>query len=140
MQTSAAGRKALEDREGCELRAYPDVEGVWTIGYGNTGDNVGPDTVWTQEQADAALTYRLAHEFEPAVNKVVEDALTTQNQYDAMVSLAYNIGANAFAHSMVARKHAEEDYQAAADAFLNWNKPAVLIRRRKAERAQYLTP
>jgi lysozyme len=72
----------------------------------------------------------------------IENAPTTDNQFSAMVSLAYNIGVGAFARSTVARKHNEGDHQAAAEAFALWNKAggrvlAGLVRRRKEEADLY---
>ena len=47
-------------RESCRLTAYQDTLGVWTIGYGCTGGDIGPGTVWTQTQADAEFSRRYA--------------------------------------------------------------------------------
>ncbi len=63
----------------------------------------------------------------------------TQNAYDASVSLGLQHRCAAFSRSTVARCIANDDMQGAADAFLMWDKPAVLESRRKAERAQFLT-
>ena len=62
----------------------------------------------------------------------------TQNQFDALYSLCFNIGETNFKKSTVVRKLNEKDYQGAADAILMWNKPAVLEGRRKRERALFL--
>jgi hypothetical protein len=67
----------------------------------------------------------------------------TQDQFDAMVSLAYNIGTAGFSGSTVAHQHAMGDTQGAADAFRMWNKSQgavlpVLVKRREQERAVYL--
>ena len=143
MNTSAAGRKMIEGFEGCRLEAYQDIVGVWTIGYGSTGPGVGPGVVWTQEQADQNLTDRLANEFEPVVNRVCANIPTTQQQFDAMVSLEWNIGTGGFAGSTVARDHKAGDFPLAADAFLMWDHAGgevcePLLRRRQAERQVYL--
>ncbi len=65
--TSDAGQED-DRRSRLPASAYQDIVGVWTIGYGDTGPDVGPGIVWTQEQCDSALTNRLHTEFEPAVN------------------------------------------------------------------------
>lgn len=140
MQTSGAGRAMIEGFEGLRLKAYQDIVGVWTIGYGYTGPDIGPGVLWTREQADQALSDRLANEFEPAVAAAGE---ATQEQFDAMVCLAYNIGRGGFERSTVARKHRAGDFAGAADAFLLWDKAAgqlcePLYRRRMAERQVYL--
>jgi lysozyme len=122
MTTSAAGRAYIESKEGCRLEAYRDIVGVLTIGYGCTGRDVFDGQVITQAEADQMLSDRLAQDFEPSVNHLIGDAPTTQGQFDAMVSLAFNIGVGAFAQSSVLRLHCAKDYDDAADAFLMWNK------------------
>jgi lysozyme len=156
-QTGPAGRALIERNEGCRLKAYRDVVGVLTIGYGITGPEVHEGMVITREQADRMLSDRLAREFEPAVNKLIGEAPTTQGQFDAMVSLAFNIGpgdwrrglrarhdAGGFEDSSVLREHLAGNHQAAANAFLLWNKAGgrvlpALTRRRHQERALYLS-
>lgn len=135
--TSSAGRQAIEGEEGCVLRAYRDSVGKWTIGFGNTGPDVVPGLVWTQAQADQALTTRLANEFEPAINNGVKVPLN-QGQYDALASLTYNIGTNGFLGSTLLRQLNAGDYQAAADDFMMWVIPSELTGRRKRERAMFL--
>lgn len=128
--------------EACKLTAYKCPADVWTIGWGDTGPHVKPGLVWTQAQADAAFAARLEREFIPGVTKAIGDAATTSEQLGAMVSLAYNIGVNAFAGSTVAREHKAGNHSAAAAAFARWNKGggkvlAGLVRRRAAEAALY---
>ena len=81
--------------------------------------------------------------YEDAVTTGVGDAPTTQNQFDAMVSLCYNIGAGNFRKSTVLREHRSANYSQAAKAFLMWNKAGGkvlngLVARREAEKALYL--
>lgn len=135
--TSAAGRQFLENEEGNVLHAYPDSRGIWTIGVGNTGPDVRPGLVWTQAQADQTFTKRLADEFEPAINSGVKVPLD-QGQYDALVSLVYNIGTNGFLGSTLLRQLNAGDYQAAADDFMMWVIPSELTGRRERERAMFL--
>jgi lysozyme len=140
--TSALGRSALEDREGVRLEAYLDSVGVLTIGVGHTG-RTSPPAVYhgmkiTRQQADVFLTLDLAP-VEKSVNKITQGR-ATQNQYDALVSLGFNIGHDKLETSTVARRFASGDVQGAADAFLLWNKPPELVGRRRAERAQFLRP
>lgn len=130
-------------REGCRLTAYLDSVGVPTIGVGHTG-RASPPSVHmgmtiTQAQAETIFAADLAP-FEAAVNAADLKGRLSQNAYNASVSLAFNIGAPAFSRSTVARCIANDDMAGAADAFLMWNKPAVLEGRRKAERAQFLLP
>lgn len=143
MHVSPIGRALIERNEGCRLHTYRDVVGVLTIGYGCTGPAVHDGMTITQAEADKMLSDRLAHEFEPGVLRAIAGAPTTQNQFDAMVSLAFNIGLGAFARSTVCRKHHDGDHAGAAQAFLSWNKAGgrvlgTLLRRRNEERLLYL--
>ena len=142
MKTSDAGRATLIQREGLKLTAYKDTVGVWTIGCGHTGRAalplVVPGMTISRAQADVLLAADLAP-MEAVVNAAAPRGIP-QNAFDAAVSLAFNIGAHGFAGSTVARKIASGDMAGAADAFLLWNKPPELMGRRKAERAQFLTP
>lgn len=141
MVTSGAGRKALAQREGTKFVAYRDSVGVWTIGTGHTGRMSLPKVYGgmtiTAEQADAFLASDLAPT-EAAVNSAVKVPVT-QNQFDAMVSLAFNIGVNGFRGSSVVRQLNAGNVQAAADDFLMWDIPAELLARRRGERAQFLS-
>lgn len=147
MKTSAAGRAAIRGREGVRLDAYKDSVGIWTIGVGHTGRASLPAVDMgmriTAEQADAFLAADLAP-IEAAVAGAVPVPVS-QNAFDAMVSLAFNIGAGAFRTSSVARLVNAGDLAEAADAFLLWDKAGGkvvdgLAKRRAAERAQFLTP
>ena len=133
----------IEPFEGCELKSYRDANGVLTIGWGYAGPDVTVGEMWTQQQADSHLATSLLG-YEATVNKMVTAALN-QNQFDALISLVYNIGPGHFAQSTVLRKLNGKDYAGAADAFLMWVQPGSantkgLMRRRTAERALFLTP
>ncbi|WP_131114308.1 lysozyme [Lichenihabitans psoromatis] len=145
LSTSAAGRATLMAREGCRLTAYRDSVGVLTIGVGHTGratlPRVTAGMMISQTEAETIFASDLAP-FEAAVKKAITRA-ATQNQFDAMVSLAFNIGSAGFRGSSVVRRFNAGDLGAAADAFLLWNKAggrvvAGLAKRRAAERAQFL--
>ena len=140
MKTSPQGRAAIMQREGCRLRAYRDSVGIWTIGVGHTGratpPKVRPGMTITHVQADAFLEADLAP-MEAAVNHAVKVPLT-QSQFDACVSLAFNIGAGGFIGSTVVHKLNQHDFPAAADAFLMWERPPELASRRQSERKQFL--
>lgn len=148
MHVSADGRLMIEEFEGCRLTAYSDAVGVVTIGYGCTGGGIYEGMTITQAEADQMLSARLANEFEPGVLRAIGDTPTTQAEFDALVSLAFNIGLAHFRASSVCRLHCQGDYAAAADAFLMWNKGRVngvlvvlsgLDRRRREERELYLS-
>lgn len=128
--------------EGCVLKAYPDPGSggdPWTIGVGATGPGIKKGVVWTQAQADERLATDLAR-FGRGVFALTGD--TTQNRFDAMVSLAFNIGLGNFGSSTLLKKHKAHEYGAAADQFARWNRAAGkvmagLTRRRAAEASIY---
>jgi lysozyme len=145
MRTNAAALDIIKRNEGLRLKAYQDVVGVWTIGYGDTGPDVVPGLVISKQDAEQRLVDRLAREFEPGVRRAIGNAPTTENQFGAMVSLEYNIGVGAFDRSTVAKMHKAGNHQAAAEAFALWNKAggrvyAGLVRRRQEEADLYLLP
>jgi GH24 family phage-related lysozyme (muramidase) len=108
--------------ECCRLRAYRDIAGVWTIGWGET-ENVRPGDVMTQDEADRLLCARLG-EFAQNVEALLARP-ATPHQLAAMVSLAYNVGLAGFARSSVLRAHNAGNALAAARAFGLWNKARV---------------
>lgn len=143
---STDGTKLIASFEGLKLTAYLCPAKFWTIGLGTTVyPNYQPvkkgDTC-TKEQA---LQYK-AHDlrrFEKCVNELVNVPLN-QNQFDALVSLAYNIGSSAFKDSTLLKKLNASDYRGAADQFLVWNKSRGkmlngLVNRRAAERSLFLS-
>lgn len=136
MKTSPEGLKLLGDREGRRNRAYLDSKGIPTIGVGHTGPHVFIGLAWTNQQIDDALADDVIT-CENCINKYVEAELT-QYQFDALVSLIFNIGVMAFRRSTVLKLLNNLLYDLAADAFLMWNKPPELMSRRLAERLQFL--
>lgn len=140
MQTSQQMRALIESFEGCRLEPYQDSVGVWTIGYGHTGDDcyAGCDPI-SQQQADQLLSADLG-DFETAVGGLCPT--TTQQQFDALVSFAYNLGEGSLRGSTLRRLHNAGDYDGAAGQFGRWNHAggqvlAGLTRRRAAEAAVY---
>lgn len=132
----------IQDFEQCRLSAYmPTPNDVPTIGWGSTGADIHMSTVWSQAECDARFARDLA-QFSAKVSGLLGSSPTTQAQYDAMVSLAYNIGIGGFSGSTVLRKHKDGDYDGAAAAFGMWNKQAGqvlngLTKRRAAEAEIY---
>lgn len=150
MKTSPEGRALIESREGVVLSAYKDSAGILTIGVGHTSaagePKVTAGLTITARQASEILTRDLAV-FEKAVNADVKVPLN-QNEFDALVSLVFNIGAGAFKGSTLLRKLNAGDRAGAAEQFLVWNKITVngkkqtlrgLTTRREAERKQFLS-
>jgi GH24 family phage-related lysozyme (muramidase) len=120
MHISDEGAEALERHEGFRSHRYRDAKGVWTIGIGETlGVNENTPDV-TYEEAKAQFKRRLERDFEPAVNAAIGDAPTTQKQFDAIMSFAYNC--KGWETSSVIKFHKAGKYDAAASAFLWWNK------------------
>ncbi|MGY4397320.1 lysozyme [Sphingomonas sp. UYAg733] len=144
---SAACARLIKGFEQCRLTAYlPTPDDVPTIGWGTTGPGIRLGLVWTQAQADTAFAADLDR-FGGAVAALLGTAgqspWTTPGQYDAIVSLAYNIGTTALRNSTLLRLHLAGRYAEAADQFPRWNKQAGkvlngLTRRRAVERAMYL--
>jgi lysozyme len=125
--------------EGKENKAYQDSKGLWTIGVGHL---IKPDeeylmnAVLTDQQVEDLFKRDLKW-CDEAVNDSVRAPLS-QNQYDALYSLCFNIGADHFKQSEVVHHINKLDYMAAANAFLNWSNPPVLKKRRERERAVFL--
>lgn len=144
MKLSQRGIDLIKQFEGYSSKAYPDpaTGGVpWTIGYGTTR-GVKPGMVITAEQAEKMLRDDVA-KFESGVSSLIA-APTTQGQFDAMVSLAYNIGLGNFGKSTLLKKHNARCYTCAADQFRVWNRANGkvmngLTRRRAAERQVYMS-
>ena len=143
--------KLVQEFEGCAKRradgsfeAYPDPGtggDPWTIGWGTTGADVRQGVVWTQQQCDDRFTKDL-DAFAAKVANALGNAATTQHQFDAMVSFAYNVGIGNLASSTLLRKHKAGDFKGAALEFARWNKAAGkvlpgLTKRRAAEAVLY---
>lgn len=118
-------------------QAYPDPGTggkPWTIGVGTTGPDVGPDTIWTRDKCLERFRADLA-KFAAGVARAIGDAPTTQANFDAMTSLAYNIGLGAFGDSTLLKKHKAGDFTGAAAQFDKWiragGKPMQGLRARR---------
>lgn len=141
MKISQVGLDLIKSSEGCKLKAYRCSANVLTVGFGHTGDDVFEGQEITQADADALLKFDIAR-YENGVSRVCPKI--SQPQFDACVSLCYNIGEVAFAKSSVARLHNAGKYAEAAQAFMLWNKAAKkvsrgLTARRAKESALYLS-
>ena len=144
MKTSTNGIQVLHHFEGCKLKAYPDPGTgcePFTIGWGDTGPDVFPGLVITQDEADKRFINRLSKEFEPGVLALFNQPIK-QASFDALVCIAYNIGLTALKNSTLRRNFNDGDYQGADAQFLRWNKAGGkvmlgLSRRRAAEQALF---
>lgn len=146
MLASENGINLIKQFEGCRLTAYQDSVGVWTIGYGWTqpvdGKTVGKGMTITQQKADDLLKQGVV-QYESGVSTLVKVQLN-QNQFDALVDFAYNLGVNALKGSTLLKKLNAGDYAGAANEFTKWNKAggkelAGLTRRREAEKSLFLS-
>lgn len=144
MKMSSKGRAALTEREMRKYVAYPDPAtggDPWTIGVGHTGPEVHPGLVWTDAQIDAALAHDLAR-FEKDVNDPIlysKGVRLTQNQFDALVSMAHNVG-EAIKTSSLIRYINAGDFKAASAEFRKWIIPSMVTSRRAGEWVQFNTP
>lgn len=144
MSISNKGIEFIVREEGERLTAYQDIVGIWTIGVGHTGfvegKPVAKGMTITKEKSREILKADLAR-FEQAVNSVVKVRLK-QNQFDALVSLAFNIGEGAFSRSTLVRKLNTGDYVGASAQFLVWKNAGGrvsqgLLNRRKREKVMF---
>ena len=147
MNINQATLDLIKRFEGLRLTAYQDSVGVWTIGYGTTtragiGVEVTPGMEINEADAEAFLKMALekfAAQIIPAFKRK-----PTENQFGAMLSLAYNIGPTAFKKSTCLKRFNAGDTEGAAEA-LTWFKKAGgkvlrgLVRRRAAERELFLS-
>ena len=149
LQVSSTGIALIKRFEGCARRradgmveSYPDPGtggAPWTIGWGATGQGIGPGTIWTQQQCDDRLLQdiaRHAHEVELAM----AGAPTSQHEFDALVSFHYNTGA--IARATLTRRHRAGQKAQAATEFARWTRASGrvlrgLVRRREAEARLY---
>lgn len=146
MKTGQNGLNLIKEFEGCKLMAYKCPAGVWTIGIGSTFHKDGSkvkqgENLASEQQAMDLLSATLAS-YEYAVNTI--HVQLTQNEFDALVCLCYNIGAGNFASStLVKMLKSGDDKKEIAKQFLRWNKAggvemAGLTRRRQAEADLFL--
>ncbi len=142
MRLSKEGLDFIKSHEGLVLRAYKDVAGIWTVGYGHT-ISARPGMVVTKDQAEELLRQDLVLP-ERTVNAGCYGIPLTQHQYDALVSFTYNVGSTAFSRSTLLRRLKAGDYDGAATQFLSWSMAGGkqvkgLLNRRAAERGLFLT-
>ncbi|CAK0760751.1 lysozyme [Gammaproteobacteria bacterium] len=142
LRTSQAGIGLVKEYEGLRLNVYKDSAGKPTIGYGHLikpGENF--DTGISAKKAELMLANDLLAT-EDSVKRIVNVPLT-QGQFDALVSLVFNIGAGEFQRSTLLRRLNAGDLAGAAEEFLRWNKSGGKVieglrRRRVAERVVFL--
>jgi lysozyme len=133
---SDAGMAMTKGFEGLRLKAYQDVAGVWTIGYGHVGPEACAGKTITEAEADTLLRNDLS-EAVACVNRAVKVAIS-QEHFDALVDFCFNAGRGSFLGSTLLKKVNAEDFAGATAQFGLWvhaggEVVAGLVRRRKAE-------
>ena len=142
MKMNAKGRAIVKQFEGLRLDAYRCPAGVATVGFGHTGPDVRMGMTITPGEAERLLDKDLSR-FEVGVEAMLCGVPTTEDEFSAMTSLAFNIGLGKFATSTLLKRHKAGNKVGAANAFLMWNRAGGqilkgLVRRREAERELYL--
>ena len=154
---SQIGLDLIHSFESLKLTSYKDpgsknglpITNGWGTTVGEDGKPIKLGEVWTKDKADR-LWLRDAAYMVRCVNELIGDTPTTQNQFDALVSFAYNVGpdmdrdgkAEGLGDSSLMRKHRARDYAGAKAEFAKWNKNdgvvmKGLVRRRAAEAELY---
>ena len=150
MQLSTNGLDKLKTLEGLKLVPYRDSGGRLTVGYGHLIrllDAITPSTTIDEDRATSLLVEDVSYT-EMSVGKIVTSTVN-QNQFDAMVLFAYNVGVNNFASSTLLKMVNLSQFDTAADEFMRWDKihtsngmyveVAGLVNRRQAEKDLFMT-
>jgi len=137
-----SGMDLIKVSEGCKLKSYQDVIGVWTVGYGSTGIHVKPNMTITEEDAEKLLLEDLER-FERGVERLAEVDLT-DNEFAALVSFSFNVGLGNLEKSTLLVLVNKGKKTEAAEQFIRWNKAGGkeftgLTKRRLAEKALFLS-
>lgn len=146
MKTSSKGIDFIKSFETLQLKAYKAVqtEQYYTIGYGHYGPDVTPDATITETEAEQLLAEDLV-DTERAVSNATAGWNLKQCQFDALVSLAFNVGVNAFQNSTLLKlvKQGASEY-AIRNEFGRWCHSGGMVlkglqRRRQAEADMYFS-
>lgn len=143
MKLNEAGHRTLEQREGLRLRPYLDTQGVPTIAMGNTFYLEGKKVTMLDRPLSLNEAKTLARSVADIFANKVDYLVTSnvnQNQFNALVSLAYNIGINGFRKSTVLKLvNKNPNDPMIRQAFMMWTKNKELIGRRQSEVNQYFS-
>lgn len=171
MKLSRVGADLMHRYEGYRNRPYLCPAHIWTIGYGHvlyqdqirlpmsrpsnkTKTDISmirseyplkpeDNRVWAKQETDELFSQDVAS-FERGVLRLVPSVVGRQGSFDALVSISFNFGLGNLQRSSIRIKANRGEWEAAADAFLLWNKGggkvlSGLERRRKEERALFLS-
>lgn len=130
----------IKQFEGIRHSAYDDGFGNMTIGVGHLIKASEPHLHYTTLKMHE-IQHLLKRDLEPceAFLRAGVGTPLNQPQFDALMSVCFNIGLDKFKDSKIVRYLNQGDIQKAGDAILNWNKPSVLEARRKQERKLFLS-
>ena len=146
MTISNKGLELIKEFEGFSANAYLCPAKIPTIGYGNTfwqdGRKVRLGEQISKTKALELLEFVANKDFANKIFPLIKVEVN-QNQFDAMTSLAYNIGVGAFSNSTLLKKVNAKDFAGAGDEFLKWDKSGGqrlfgLTRRRQSEKELFL--
>ena len=147
MIVSKNGLDIIKEFESFRAKAYLCPSGIPTIGYGSTyypdGKKVTlQDKEISEQKAFEILEHIANKDFGSNINKVVK-VLLNQNQFDALVSFAYNLGNENLQQSTLLKKVNQNDFIGASFEFEKWNKSSGkvlngLVKRRLAEKELFL--
>jgi lysozyme len=124
----------IKQYEGKELKSYQDAKGKWAIGYGQTGKHIGPGLVITDKEAEDMLRNHV-ESLQEHVWDLIKVKLT-QEQFDALVCFAYNVGIGAFSTSTLLKELNQGHFITAGTELLRWTHsqgvelPGLIARRR----------
>lgn len=147
MHVSKKGIDLIKKYEGLYLNSYKCPAGVWTIGYGTTnadkaitGFEVIKGKRITAKKAEEMLKKSIEKKYEPIVNKYQDKYKFNQNEYDALVSFAYNIGS--INQLTQYGKRTKKEIAAAITKYNHADGKVLkgLTRRREEEKKLFLTP
>ena len=142
MRASDALVEKLKEYEGYSASPYQDSAGIYTYGFGHTKNVAQFSAAISRQQAEQFLRDDIK-ETENAINRLVKVPLN-QNQFDALVSFTFNLGAGALERSSLLRLLNRGAYDMAAKQFPLWVKAGGktlpgLVKRRKSEQELFLT-
>ena len=146
MKISNRGLEMIADFESFVGHPYRDAVGIWTIGFGTTYYSNGKkvkrtDKPINRKKAYEILRYQIDTHYASAVNRYSQIRMT-QNQFDALVSFAYNVGIGALQKSTLLKYHNQKKFKKASNEFLRWDHAGGkrligLTIRRASERCLY---
>lgn len=145
MKISNEGIAFLKKEEGEKLTGYVDSRGIPTIGVGHTG-KINGKIIFAGMKISQKLSSHLLIDDLEWVGEIIEKYVNvplSQNQYDALCSFIFNVGASAFKSSTLLKLLNSKEFIAAANEFPKWKKAGnatdLLLSRRLRERALFLS-